>query len=64
MKTDIKDNPPFCVSAEGMGWPVKGPIIVPLASIAVFWLPPESRKCLKRLSGARFESYSAHHTIN
>jgi hypothetical protein len=37
------------------------PIIVPLASVAVFWLPPESRKCLKRLSGDRFESYSAHH---
>jgi hypothetical protein len=37
------------------------PVIVPLASIAVFWLPPESRKCLKRLRWDRFESYSAHH---
>ena len=25
------------------------PAIVPLASVAVFWLPPESRKWLKRL---------------
>jgi hypothetical protein len=33
------------------------PVIVPLASVAVFWLPPESRKCLKRLSGRRFKSY-------
>jgi hypothetical protein len=37
------------------------PILVPLASIAVFWLPPESRKYLILLRRDRFESYSAHH---
>jgi hypothetical protein len=37
------------------------PVIVPLASVAVFRLPPESRKYLCLLKGARFESYSAHH---
>src|SRR5436853_4880505 len=33
------------------------PVIVPLASVAVFWLPPESRKWLKRLRWGIFKSY-------
>lgn len=33
------------------------PVIVPLASVAVLWLPPESRKWLKRMKGVRFKSY-------
>lgn len=37
------------------------PEIVPFASVAVFWLPPESRKYLIILRRIRFESYSAHH---
>lgn len=38
------------------------PILVPLASFAVFWLPPESRKYFILLRRHRFESYSAHHS--
>jgi hypothetical protein len=33
------------------------PVLVPLASVAVFWLPPESRKLLKRLRSGIFKSY-------
>jgi hypothetical protein len=40
------------------------PVIVPLASVAVFQLPPESRKYLCLLKGARFKSYSAHHFVS
>jgi hypothetical protein len=40
------------------------PLIVPLASVAVFQMPPESRKLLKRLKWGIFESYSAHHLSN
>lgn len=32
------------------------PEIVPLASVAVFWLPPESRKYRKRLRRNRFDT--------
>ena len=49
-------------SAAARGMSNSCPIPVPGASVAVFWLLPESRKYFILLRRHRFESYSAHHS--